>query len=87
MKKTIATLAAAASVGLFAGALTLITPTSAEAQYYGGGYGYNNGRPNSYGNYGPYNSSPRYNSPAYNSQQRGYGGSRCSQFSMSNYGC
>ena len=32
MKKTIATLAAAASVGLFAGALTLITPTSAEAR-------------------------------------------------------
>ena len=31
MKKTIATLAAAASVGLFAGALTLITPQAAEA--------------------------------------------------------
>ena len=31
MKKTIATLAAVASAGLFAGALSLITPASAEA--------------------------------------------------------
>ena len=31
MKKTIASLAAVASVGLFAGALTLITPQAAEA--------------------------------------------------------
>ena len=69
------------------GGSLIATATPASAQYYGESYGFNNGRPNSYGDFGSNNRAPRYGSPAYGSQQRGYGSSRCSSFSMSQYGC
>ena len=60
--KLCSALAVAAIVG---GSIVAAAP--AQAQYYGGGYGYNNGRPNAYGDFGSYNKVPRYGSPAYGS--------------------
>jgi len=48
------------------GASTM-TATPAEAQYYGAQYGYNNGRLNSYGDFGTNNSGPRFSNPRSNS--------------------
>ena len=76
-------IAAAAVIG--GSLITAVAPAS--AQYYGGSYGFNNGSPNSYGDFGNMNRSPRYGSPAYGSQQRGRSSSGCSSLSMSNYGC
>ena len=47
----LSTTAAAAFVSLLSLALAgaVLTPSQANAQYYGGSYGYNNSAPNSYG--------------------------------------
>ena len=44
-----------------------ITATPAEAQYYGGQYGYNNGGLNSYGEFDANNTNPRFSNPSSNS--------------------
>ena len=62
---------------------------SASAQYYGGGYGFNNGASNSYGSYNtPRRSRPSVGSNSwYNNQaqQRANRQSGCSAYSMSLY--
>ena len=49
MKLSTTTAAAFVSVLSLALAGTVLTPSQANAQYYGGAYGYNNSAPNSYG--------------------------------------
>ena len=56
-----------AAAAVVIGGSLIATAPPASAQYYGGSYGYNNGRPNSYGDFGTYNKAPRYGSPAYGS--------------------
>jgi hypothetical protein len=79
-------IAAAAVIG----ASFIATATPASAQYYGGGYGFNNSSPNAYGN-DPYarRRGPQVDLNGWQptSDFSGRSRSSCSSLSMSQYGC
>jgi len=72
----------AVATAVVLGGSLIATATPASAQYYGGSYGFNNGRPNAYGDFGSNNRAPRYGSPAYGSRMNPNRNSGCSTLSM-----